>query len=90
MSDLLANLADFSMIRWDAQKDEITVHRVVQEILRTQQQEPVPVLTAALNMLNVARPKGNPEDVRIWPQWELLRRTAEFAEAEADWRKAAA
>ena len=83
MRDLLADLADFSMIRWDAQKDEITVHRVVQEILRTQQQEPVPVLTAALNMLAAAIPKGNPADVRIWPQWNLLRPHVAFAATAA-------
>ena len=86
MRDLLANLADFSMIGWDAQKDEITVHRVVQEILRTQQQEPGPVLTAALNMLNAARPKGNPEDVRSRPQWDLLRPHVAFAVAAAEQR----
>jgi len=82
--DLLANLADFSMIRRDAQKDEITVHRVVQEILRTQQKEPVPVLTAALNMLNAARPEGDPADVRTWPQWELLRPHVAFVVAAAE------
>ena len=86
MRDLLADLADFSMIRWDAQKDEITVHRVVQEILRTQQQEPVPVLTAALNMLAAAIPKGNPADVRIWPQWNLLRPHVAFAATAAEQR----
>jgi hypothetical protein len=86
MRDLLANLADFSMIRWNAQTDEITVHRVVQEILRTQQQEPVPVLTAALNMLNAARPEGDPADVRIWPQWDLLRPHVAFAATAAEQR----
>ena len=87
MRDLLANLADFSMIRWNAQKDEITVHRVVQEILRTQQQEPVPFLTAALNMLDIARPRGNPpDDVRTWAQWDLLRPHVAFAVTEAGQR----
>ena len=84
LRDLLANLADFSMIRWDTQADSITVHRVVQGILRTRQTQPVPVLTAALKMLRAALPKRSPDDVRTWAQWDLLRPHVAFAVAEAD------
>lgn len=83
---LLANLADYSMIRWDSQADSITVHRVVQEILRTRQTQSIPVLTATLKLLSAATPAGNPGDVRTWPQWEPLRPHVAFAVAEADHR----
>ncbi len=78
----LAALADFSMLRWDAAAGTVTVHRVVQEILRTRQAEPHANLTAALRLLNAARPAGDPADVRTWPAWEPLRPHVAFAVLE--------
>jgi tetratricopeptide (TPR) repeat protein len=83
---LLANLADYGMLAWDVAADNVTVHRVVQEIVRTRQHGPIPVLTAALRILDAASPEGNAGDVRTWPQWDLLRPHVAFAVEEADRR----
>ncbi|HWB14503.1 MAG TPA: tetratricopeptide repeat protein [Pirellulales bacterium] len=70
----LAMLADFSMLRWDAEASTVTVHRVVQEILRTQLPESSRErwVGTALRLLNKAAP-SKPSDVRTWPRWNLLR-----------------
>ena len=63
----LAVLSDFSLIHWDPAAGTVSVHRVLQEILRTRQDQPRTFLSAALNLLNAALPAGNPADVRTWP-----------------------
>jgi len=69
----ISNLADFSMLTWDAELETVMVHRVVQEILRTRQAEPNANLTLAMGLLRKSIPEGNPADVRTWPAWEPLR-----------------
>jgi hypothetical protein len=69
----ISNLADFSMLTWDAELDTVKVHRVVQEILRTRQADPKAHLTLALGLLQKSIPEGDPADVRTWPAWEPLR-----------------
>jgi len=83
--DALATLANYSMVRWDNQQDLATVHRVVQEIVRSRlpAAEKREWLMAALQLLNLARP-GNPTDVRTWPRWNLLRPHVALAVTQAD------
>ncbi len=80
----LALLADFSMIRWDAVGETVSMHRVVQEIVRTQQTEPTLYLGAALRLVDQAQPRGNPADVRTWPGWGPLRPHVALMTSEAD------
>jgi tetratricopeptide (TPR) repeat protein len=73
----LRRLADFSMLRWETEngEDTVTVHRVVQEIVRTRLPEPErrEWLTLSLRLLEAALPEGSPRDVRAWPRWKPLR-----------------
>lgn len=78
----LPRLADYSLIRWNHEAGEVSVHRVVQEILRTQQKEPNSFLGAALLTLNRARPTEQPDDVRTWPTWDQLQPHIAFAVEE--------
>jgi len=82
--DALTKLAEFSIIGQDPQAGSITLHRVVQKILRDRQAEPQRWLTAALGLLDQARPAGDADDARTWPVWEPLRPHVAFATAEAD------
>jgi hypothetical protein len=82
--DALAELVDFSMVRWDVEQDTVSVHRVVQEILRSRQQEPARALTLALRLLDLALPDEHPGDVRCWPLWEPLRPHVALAAAAGD------
>ena len=51
LREKLSELADFSMTRWDAEAGTVTVHRVVQEILRSRQIQPRDALEIALLLL---------------------------------------
>ncbi len=84
LREAIAILADYSMLRWDVPSATVTVHRVVQEILRTRQTAPTESLTVALRLLDEAMPDDSPADVRTWPQWELLRPHVAFAADQAD------
>ncbi|MFM7925404.1 MAG: hypothetical protein ACKPJJ_34705, partial [Planctomycetaceae bacterium] len=68
----VSNLADFSMLRWDAASDTVTVHRVVQEILRLRQPNPTAHLQTALDRLHGLLPEHDARDVRTWPEWDQL------------------
>ena len=78
----IASLADYSMVDW--QTETVSVHRVVQEVLRSRQSEPKSWLTTTLQLLDKAIPAGSPGDVRTWPKWEPLRSHIQFATAEAE------
>gem|GEM_PF-2317380 len=82
--DTLTRLTEFRVIRQDPQAGSITLHRVVQKILRDRQAEPQRWLTAALGLLDQARPAGDADDARTWPVWEPLRPHVAFATAEGD------
>ncbi len=71
--DALAELANYSLLRWDSDSDNVSVHRVVQEILRSRMASEAQKfwLQAGLDLLAAAAP-GAPSDVRTWPQWEPL------------------
>jgi tetratricopeptide (TPR) repeat protein len=73
------------MLKWDTEQENITVHRVVQQILRTRVPETQRKAWVALSLrlLDAARP-GNPTDVRTWPRWNLLHPHVAHAVVEAD------
>ncbi len=83
--DELATLSNYSMVRWDAEGESVSVHRVVQEILRTRVPEAQrrAWLTLSLRLLAGARP-GDPTDVRTWPRWDLLRSHVALTVARAE------
>ena len=89
MMNALANLADFSMVEWDSTKSEVSVHRVVQEVFRGRQQSPGPTILLVGNLLARVTPKAGAEDIRTWPDWNLLQGHIAFSVGEADRRKLA-
>jgi tetratricopeptide (TPR) repeat protein len=80
----IGNLADYSMVRWNVEKNSVTVHRVVQEILRSRQLDAVENLKIVLRTIEAAIPKGDSSDVRMWPAWEPIQTHVEFATTEAE------
>ncbi len=70
----LSTLADFSLIRWDSTAETVSIHRVVQEILRNQTPgaQPTAMLTCCLRWMEAVIP-DNPRDVRTWAKWNALR-----------------
>lgn len=80
----IGNLADYSMVRWNIEKNSVTVHRVVQEILRSRQSNAVEKLKRILSIIKAAIPVGNPSDVRVWPAWEPIQAHVEFTALEAE------
>jgi tetratricopeptide (TPR) repeat protein len=83
--DALATLSDYSMVRWDAEGQTVSVHRVVQEILRTRVSEARrrDWLALSMRLLNEACPE-DPTDVRAWPRWDLLRPHVALVLGQAD------
>ena len=83
--DALATLSNYSMVRWDTEDQSVSVHRVVQAILRSRVPEGQrrDWLSLILRLLDGARP-GDPQDVRTWPRWDLLRPHAALAVEQAD------
>jgi tetratricopeptide (TPR) repeat protein len=81
--DAFSDLAGFSMITRSAGR--FTVHRVVQEVLRTR----IPVdsqrswIDFSLRLVNDYSPQ-EPSDVRTWPVWDVLRPHAARIVEEAD------
>src|SRR6185503_5759403 len=73
LRDSLANLINFSMVKFD-QCELLVVHRVVQEILRnrTPQTHRKEWVLGALQLISAAAPR-EVDDVRTWPQWNPLR-----------------
>jgi tetratricopeptide (TPR) repeat protein len=83
--DALATLSSYSMVRWDTEEQSVSVHRLVQEILRARVPEAHrrDWLTLTLWLLDGAWP-GDPQDVRTWQSWDLLRPHVALAVAHAD------
>jgi len=72
--DAVLRLADYGMVRFHTETETVSVHRVVQEIVRArlpEDQRPA-WLTLSLRLVDAAMP-GDPGDVRTWPKWESLR-----------------
>ena len=84
-ADALADLANYSMLRLSEDGQTCEVHRVVQEILRSRMapEDRRVWLHLALRVLADSLP-GDPQDVRTWPRWDLVRPHAAFLAAGAD------
>ncbi|MEX2015658.1 MAG: tetratricopeptide repeat protein, partial [Candidatus Hydrogenedentales bacterium] len=82
--EALANLADYSMLRWDADEETATVHRVVQQIVRHKIPETARKmwLEQSSTLLMEAAP-FDADDVRTWPQWVPLAPHVESIVTEA-------
>jgi tetratricopeptide (TPR) repeat protein len=83
--DALAQLADFSLARWNADAGTVTVHRVLQEIVRTRllPGRKSVWLLGALRLLDAVAP-DTPDDVRTWPRWNLLQPHVAHASAAGE------
>jgi len=80
----LAELESYSLVTRAADNPSFTVHRLVQEITRRQQDDPENTrLTEALRWLNTAF-TGDPDDVRNWPVLNPLLPHAQAVAAHAD------
>ena len=87
MEDALAELAGFSLLKWDYDSTSFRIHRLVQEVTQDQIESAhrTVYIGAALNTLNNARPSDPPpNDVRSWPIWEPLRLHVEAVVRVAD------
>jgi tetratricopeptide (TPR) repeat protein len=73
LADALANLADYSLARRNPDKQEFSVHRLVQEVTRRslEDQDHQRSLFEALVWVNAAF-TGTPDDVRMWPRLDPL------------------
>src|SRR6185369_3175974 len=70
LDDALTLTASYSLIARNG--DDVSIHRLVQAIIRASHVDTVAAL-AALDLLLVAQPAGEPEtDVSTWPAWSAL------------------
>ncbi len=83
LRDALAELAAYSMVTRSA--GNLTVHRVVQEVLRTRisEEELKHWIERSLRVVNHYAP-FDADDVRTWPVWDVLRPHATRILGEAD------
>jgi tetratricopeptide (TPR) repeat protein len=72
--DALAELASFSLAKFEEGGERFRIHRLVQDVTRERQssEERDQSLRSMLEIFNKAE-CGNPEDVRSWPVWDPLR-----------------
>ena len=73
LADALANLPDYSLARRNSDKQEFSIHRLVQDVTRRGLAEPERrrSLVEALAWVNEAF-AGSPWDVRTWPRLNTL------------------
>ncbi len=85
LADALANLADYSLARRNPEKQEFSVHRLVQDVTRRGlvDEERRRRLVEALAWVNAAF-TGNPQDVRNWPRLDPLTPHARVIVEHAD------
>ncbi|MBU2693436.1 MAG: tetratricopeptide repeat protein [Candidatus Eisenbacteria bacterium] len=81
----LTALADYNMVRWDAEEQSTSLHRVMQEVLRNQMPgaERREWVVLALRWLDHVAP-DSPGDVRTWPRWNPLRPHVAAVVGQAD------
>jgi tetratricopeptide (TPR) repeat protein len=84
--DALGTLADYSMVSWNTKTQTVSMHRVVQEVLRTRLDESArrEWLQLSLRLLEAALPPGSPDDVRTWGVWDPLRPHVRAAVQQGD------
>ena len=84
LTDALAELANYSMARWDAAVQTVSVHRVLEESCGPAcRRSGGRMADAGPGLLDTARP-GVPWDVRNWLRWNPLRPHVAHAAALAD------
>ena len=83
IDDILAELAAYSMIT--RQKEGFTVHRILQEVIRSRipEESRPDWIEKALQIVNNFAP-DNSDDVRTWPVLDVLRPHAELIAQTAD------
>ena len=85
LEDALAELANYSLAKMEADGTRFRIHQLVQEVTRQRQteEERRATLESALKLIDAAAPPG-PGDVRTWSVWDPLRRHVEAVTAHAD------
>jgi len=73
VDDSLVTLANYSMVQWNRENETVSIHKVVQDILRTRIPESAVTtwLTLSLRLLDAVAP-AEPEDVLTWPIWNTI------------------
>jgi tetratricopeptide (TPR) repeat protein len=75
LEEALAELAGFSMLKWEMGNQTFRIHRLVQEAIRERlpDEQRGAILQSALWMVNNYLPGDPPpNDVRSWPIWETM------------------
>lgn len=85
LQDALAELASFSLVKFEKEGGRFRVHRLVQEVTRERQtaEERRRALLSALELVKHAVPL-NPQDIRTWLIWGPLRSHAMAVVTYAD------
>ena len=88
LADALANLADYSLARRNPDKQEFSIHRLVQDVTRRglSEQERWSSLVIALAWANAGF-VGDSQDVRTWPRLDPLAPHAQVIVQHADGAK---
>ena len=75
VEEVLAELAGFSILKWETGNQAFRIHRLVREAIRERlpDEERGAILQSALLMVNSYLPDDlPPHDVRSWPTWEAM------------------
>jgi tetratricopeptide (TPR) repeat protein len=75
VEEALAELAGFSMLKWQKGNQAFRIHRLVRDVIRERQPDERRsiILQSALSMVNNYLPGDPPpDDVRSWPIWEPM------------------
>jgi hypothetical protein len=75
VEEALAELAGFSMLKWETSNQAFRIHRLVQEAIRERlpDEQRDDILQRALLMVSNYLPDDPPpNDVRSWPIWETM------------------
>jgi hypothetical protein len=85
LEDALAELANYSLAKLEADGARFRIHRLVREVTRQRQTEAEQnaTLKGALELTDAAAPR-DPDDVRTWAVWDPLRRHVEAVTTYAD------
>jgi hypothetical protein len=72
--EALAELAGFSMVKWETGNQAFRIHRLVRDAVRERlpREQRDAILHGALWMVNDYLPGDPPPDVRSWPIWEMM------------------
>lgn len=79
LETVIANLADFSMLTWNAEERTVTVHPVVMEVLRTTQPFPENSLLAVQLLFHRYMSKQDVNEPHMWSKWDSIESHLRFA-----------